>query len=905
LSLNLLMTTARRVICTLALLFLLINVSIGQDEWSVYGIVSDGNTELAYATVYANPIHLGQTLDTILTFTTTDDHGAFTLDIDSSFKRLLLVVNYLGYETSKIELGLDTPLPLKIQLEPSSHHLSEVIVTDQIAPIIERGDTIKYDAKQFVDSSVDKVEDLLKNIPGIEVEESGLIKVDGKPIKKVLIEDTDMFDSQYTIGTQNLSADYIKSVEVIDGYQENEVLKDIVSSEEIVLNLRLKEDVKNKLAGNIDEGVGFGDELKALLETNIFSVSKKQKFLLIGNNGNVGTHYSLNDVKISSNLGNKGALTSEINPSSHFTNRISTNHLGINKEYVDNSISLFNTFRTFFDIKNHSKIKLNLNYASQSDIQNATSDVFSLFQPNLYENRLRQKVQLDNVLLGGDLRYSYLNSTKTQKFDFFLGYQNDVHDGNQEIIEDRNEDVNSEIGLRSNRWLVSSQYSISFSEQSVLILRGKINMIQKKESFLGNNPDFAKLFNLTTDAVDFIQDIDLSNRLGDISAKYLRNIFGLTVSAESGLRTSRVDFLPSWYFSEGVGTQMRRINVPNFKNQRDLTWKNDLGIKKVFNQKNTLSVNTSFFNRTFQQQELTTQFDFAETYGLNVSFTNKINSHAGLNLFYSFYNNPLSNLDFLSFQYVQGNYGFVNNNSLNRITGGHSIGLRISDKNIRKLSSYNLNVTIGLRERRWLQDFVFVNSIVTSQLYFTDNNNQISIKAFWDKFVPKLKTNFEIKPSITLRQSSAVNNESISNTQTINIGSDFTASIPISSFLHLRLDGGIRSYFFKTNGSLSSKILNIKATPYIAFERKDWRLKLFASYQNTLSRNSSFEVLVSKIEFKKPIRIGSYNTDLIVRVNNIFNQQNFSTASNSEFFIFENNVEAISPFIVFTVSQKI
>ncbi len=876
-----------------------------QNSWRILGNVLDENEPLAFATVYATPAAEGAS-NTILEFATTDELGYFALEIDTSHRQIILIVNYLGYETYRIDLNSNSVFPLSVQLVSSANELSEVIVTDKITPIVERGDTIKYDADQFADVSVKKVEDLLRNLPGVEVDEEGLIKVDGKPIKKVLIEDTDMFDSQYTIGTKNLSAEIIESVEIIDHYQENEVLKNIESSEDIVLNLRLKEDVKNKLAGNITEGIGYGDELKASLEANIFTVNKKQKILFIGNNGNTGEQYSLSNIRASSSFGSKSAFTTDIENTPIFTNEVLPNYLGIDGRYINNSINVFNTLRSFFDIDNNTKLKVNVTYSSQKDEQTTDNLVSSLFQPDLYENDTQEKIQFKNALSNVDLTYNYLHPFKNQKFDIFISYQNNTHDGDQEFKNNINNDVLfSNVGLRSDKLLISSLYSLTLSESSALLIAGKMNVVNGLESFIGNNIDFNDILTATSEMTEFRQNIDFSNKLSELSTKYFTRFWGLAISAETRIKTTRLKFSPIWFSRNNNSPQEEQLDFLSSSSQRDLTWTNNVNIKKQFNEKTSLTINNSFYNRTFQQGDEVERFDLWDTYGLNLFLSNEINATTTLSMFYQYSNNPVNNFDLLSTRYVQGIYNFVENIPKNRLTGGHLLGLKFSNKNIRELSSYYLTLQVKLKERNWVQDFDFVNSVVISRPFFADNNNQISINGFWDKFVPLVKTNFEIRPVVSFRQSSVVNNDVVSSTQAIRLGSDFSASLRLNSELFLRFDGSVHKSYFKSDGSATNDILSIKALPYVLWEKSDWSFKLLASYQNNFSSSSSFDILNTRFEIARPIKIGTYETDITLKIFNLLNQNKFSSVSNSEFFIFESNVKAIRPFFVLKIAQNI
>jgi len=175
-----------------------------------------------------------------------------------------------------------------LHLLPSSIELAEVVVSESSLPLIDKNDTTTYRVASYIDSTEYSIEDVLKKLPGVRISEEGGIMVNGKPIGKVLIEGDDMFGANYTIGTRNIRANVIDKVQVIDHYQENPVLKDIQSSDKIVLNLSIKEEKKNIISGTYTLGTGYGEEWKKYVHTNLFSLSKKAKTFLLGNYNNNG-----------------------------------------------------------------------------------------------------------------------------------------------------------------------------------------------------------------------------------------------------------------------------------------------------------------------------------------------------------------------------------------------------------------------------------------------------------------------------------------------------------------------------------------------------------------------------------------------------------------------------------------
>ena len=232
----------------------------------------------------------------ILAYAHTEEDGRYALQwaADSSLHRLYLSVDLLGYEKQQREIVLDGNRDFTVDfvLQPRAFPMKEVVVRDSLPSVPELSDTTEYAAADFSDSTEVYVEELLKKIPGVAIDEHGAISVNGKPVKKLLIEGDDFFGANYTVISRNMRANSIDRIQIIDGYQENPVFKDVMGSDDLVLNLVLKEDVKGKPSGNVTLGGGRGDDWKWALGANVFSFRKKQRAVFLLNGDNVSSFFA-------------------------------------------------------------------------------------------------------------------------------------------------------------------------------------------------------------------------------------------------------------------------------------------------------------------------------------------------------------------------------------------------------------------------------------------------------------------------------------------------------------------------------------------------------------------------------------------------------------------------------------
>lgn len=204
--------------------------------------------------------------------------------------KYIFQVSYLGYAPYNLNLNLqDSKFELDlgiIKIEPESTTLKEVVVTSDRVPISINRDTIEYHADAFKTQENSAVEDLLKKLPGMEVDEDGNIKAKGKTVQKVLVDGKEFFGDDPQIATKNLPAKAVKKVQVYDKKSDMSEFTGIDDGErETTVNLALKDSHKKGKFGNAT--VGFGNKERFQLGTSVNTFSDKTKLSFIGAGNNI------------------------------------------------------------------------------------------------------------------------------------------------------------------------------------------------------------------------------------------------------------------------------------------------------------------------------------------------------------------------------------------------------------------------------------------------------------------------------------------------------------------------------------------------------------------------------------------------------------------------------------------
>ena len=160
---------------------------------------------------------LRQNDSVLVRFTRSDKEGHFTINNLKEGKFILMITHpYMGDYFDNFEVKAGTPVDLgKVYITPKSKLLAEVIIKSG-SPIRIKGDTTVYTADSFKVRAGANVEELLRRLPGIQVDKDGKITAMGERVTKVLVDGEEFFGSDPGIATKNLRADAVKEVEVFD-----------------------------------------------------------------------------------------------------------------------------------------------------------------------------------------------------------------------------------------------------------------------------------------------------------------------------------------------------------------------------------------------------------------------------------------------------------------------------------------------------------------------------------------------------------------------------------------------------------------------------------------------------------------------------------------------------------------
>ena len=257
-------------------------VSYSQD-YKIKGFIEGGNERLVSATT----VVLNKADSTLVSFGLSNNEGFFLIN-DLEPDLYVLQVTYLGFEQYSREFEIiDGDIDFEvISLTTNTQLIDEVEIKGEHVPLMMNKDTLEYNAAAFQTQPNEVVEDLLKKMPGIEVESDGSIKAQGEDVESVLVDGKKFFGEDPKIATRNLPADAVETVQVFDKKSDMAEFSGIDDGERIkTINLELKADRKNGHFGSAEAGYGTDERYKGRLSLNRFNPITQMS--LIGNFNNV------------------------------------------------------------------------------------------------------------------------------------------------------------------------------------------------------------------------------------------------------------------------------------------------------------------------------------------------------------------------------------------------------------------------------------------------------------------------------------------------------------------------------------------------------------------------------------------------------------------------------------------
>ncbi|AGC77832.1 hypothetical protein LX97_01991 [Nonlabens dokdonensis] len=221
-------------------------------------------------------------------YKSTDELGKFllTLKKNTAYK---IQISYVGMQTLEDSIFTKEADIVKDYVLQSESTLDAVEIVYEM-PVTIKGDTVTYNADSFKNGSERKLEDVLENLPGVEINEDGQIEVEGKVVNKLMVNGKDFFDGDTKLASKNIPSKAVDKIQVLRNYSEVGQLRGVTNNQDnIALNIKLKEGKENFWFGDVTVGGGSSpDEGLYLIQPKLFYYNPKYSVNFIGDLNNIG-----------------------------------------------------------------------------------------------------------------------------------------------------------------------------------------------------------------------------------------------------------------------------------------------------------------------------------------------------------------------------------------------------------------------------------------------------------------------------------------------------------------------------------------------------------------------------------------------------------------------------------------
>jgi|694.fasta_scaffold00707_44 hypothetical protein len=265
-------------------------------DGSIKGKLIDSTTKQPVVDATVSVISAGDS--SLASFTLSSKLGLFEIKnlLPGNYK---LVVSSKGLQEIRKPFSITTDTKLvdvaTLVMTKDYKMLEGVTITSE-SPIVVKNDTVQFNASGFKTIPNATVEDLLKKIPGMEVDKEGGVKAQGEQVQRILVDGKEFFGNDPKLATKNLTADMVESVQVFDDMSEQAKFTKIDDgSRSKTINIKLKKDRNKGFFGRALAGYGSKDRYEGNLSFNKFNGNNRVSVLFNGNNINK-QGFSFNDI---------------------------------------------------------------------------------------------------------------------------------------------------------------------------------------------------------------------------------------------------------------------------------------------------------------------------------------------------------------------------------------------------------------------------------------------------------------------------------------------------------------------------------------------------------------------------------------------------------------------------------
>ncbi|MCH3884128.1 TonB-dependent receptor [Tenacibaculum aquimarinum] len=819
-------------------------------------------------------IHLEKAKDSaIVSYTITDEKGNFSLEGKSFHNNLKLFVSFVGMQSySKVITLTKSNFNLgRINLKEDDNLLQEVVVKSR-APITIKKDTLEFNVKSFKTKKDANVEDLLKKLPGVEVDAEGKITVNGKEVNKILVNGKPFFGNDPSITTKNLTKDIIEKVQITNTKTKSEGFTgEKGDGNNKTINLTIKKENNKGWFGRVSAGAGTEKRYEAATMVNRFDNDTRISVLASTNNIN-SPGFSFGEIQ--KMFGGGGGIGFSSNGSFNVNGRSFGGGQGIVKSKIG-GITYADKYGKGLDVN------ANYFYSGSNSTNDSKSNRENILPDRRYFSNSNSSSEDENDNHSFDLEFDIeIDSTFLININpsFVLNKREGFYNRNEESLDENNaltNSSNSNTNSKSSANNFSNEIDITkkLGNKGSFIKASLSNRIDKTSTddynnstieVFGTNPsteirnqysDIENNLNGFTTRITYRYPLIKEKLFLDAKYRYQRD--------ERENKESTFDFDTTTQQFSNFNTQLSSDFTFN-----DITKTPSLGV--VYRDKKwRFNFETGFVNRTIENEDklrpsLNLKRDF-NAVNLNAGLRYRFDSKASIYFDYSLVNDAPSINQLQPFTDVSNPLNIVTGNPNLEPTKRHRMYVNFNKYNWQKRTGLYLYVSGGLTNNQVVSKSVIGDDLIRNTTY----ENVDGAYNIWGGGSYSKSIKLDTISSLRLRVGTRLNiNKNINFFNDIEYGAKTTE---VSPNIGLTYEW--------------NKVVSIEPSYTISFSETNYEL---SDFQNQNFTRHSFRVrtktnVPKKLEWRNDIRY-NFNPNVVG-----FNQSSWFWNSTLAYSIFNDN----------------
>ena len=819
----------------------------------------------------------------ILSYSLTDRNGQYSLSLPEQVDSLIIIASLLGYGTVKREIP---PIAVSIDftLQPHAIELPEVKI--KTPPVWQRKDTINYNVSEFKQPQDRVIADIIARLPGIEVSPGGQIKYNGKPINKYYIEGLDLLEDRYGIANNNIPAESVDKVQILENHQPIRILDSISFSDRAALNIKLKGNAKRKLLGLAKFGFGASpllseDELSAMLFKKKIQFINTYKFNNTGlNNTRELSSQNINDyINAIQNGAIKNDLVSLTQPAPP---QIAQKRYLFNNSHVASINQLIPLNTTY-------QLRINASYVNDFQRQQNSvtikfylpSDTLSISEHNKSHSNLNL-LQTDLSLMANSPKFYLKNILRFQ--GWWSAEKNRLIAGSEinQQLSNPFFNLSNDFKLLKTRAKFIGEWASYFGYVS---LPQSLNVMPGLYADLVNN-------NLPYDAL--IQDASHKSFYTDNYLSLRKRKYKISSLYKIGFNI-QYQFLMTGIMKDNSGieqsvadTFQNKLNWQRYRFYNENTWSYENNKWRI---SFTLPLN---YNRIDYKDTLLKVKSGKEGFFINplASLMFQLNQKWNINAFVS-YNQDFGDISGISSGYILKTYRNLSNNNapLAEISSGN-ISASLTYRNPLKIVFFNTGIMYSRSRSNLLYRQQFNGNLETLTAILQNNyTNSTSISGRFSKYIIDWKTTMAFNYSYSFGNQQQLQQNKLVTLANRNYSAGADLGVKFSAKLTMEYSGAYFTYLSKSQLQQSSVAVQSANQKFSLNYYPTNKLIFILSSEHYYINNNfapSHNYYFADLNFKYKPKKSKIDYELAFQ--NLFNTKSFTTAT------LLNNIEIVSQY---------